>query len=292
VLGKLSLGNPYGLAETGDDKPVHDVHYQAHQVSPAGTANAEWTGSNMYIAAIKPSAIVTSTAWHAICKTFSRFANINVGNKTTQIQMEKKMATLVEDNVTRTTEAVRSRISWAAILAGAAVAMAIYALLMSLGVAVGMSVDDNAGSRNFGTSAGAWSFISLLVSLFVGGWVTTQVTVGESRTEAVLYGVVLWATTSVLLLWLTANGIQAGAELARSANDTEVAAGSVDNNLSEPRQMTGEQMRRAGREGAWWAFAGILMSMVAAIGGALVGPVELTVRRDTRYVRDRQQPIA
>ena len=170
--------------------------------------------------------------------------------------------------------------------------MAIYALLMSLGVAVGMSVDDNANSRNFGTSAGVWSFISLLVSLFVGGWVTTQVTVGESRTEAVLYGVVVWATTSVLLLWLTANGIQAGADLARAANDTNVVAGSLDNNPSEPRQVNREQLREVGREEAWWAFAGILLSMVASVCGALVGPVELTVRRDTRYARDRQLPIA
>jgi len=196
--------------------------------------------------------------------------------------------------------------------------MAIYALLMSLAVAVGMSVDYDANTRNFGTSAGVWSFISLLVSLFVGGWVTTQVTVGESRGEAVLYGVVLWATTSVLLLWLTANGIQAGADLARVANDSTVVVGSVDNtplesrqNPSESRQVNREQSqvnreqwREAGREGAWWAFAGILLSMVAAVAGALVGPVELTVRRDTRHGhdtghtrvtrsdRDRQVPIA
>ena len=50
------------------------------------------------------------------------------------------MATIVEDNLSYAADSVRRRISWAAILAGAAVAMAIYALLMSLGVAVGMSV--------------------------------------------------------------------------------------------------------------------------------------------------------
>ncbi len=73
------------------------------------------------------------------------------------------MATIVEDDLSYTADSVRSRISWAAILAGAAVAMAIYALLMSLGVAVGMSVDDDANSRNFGTSAGVWSFTGALV---------------------------------------------------------------------------------------------------------------------------------
>jgi hypothetical protein len=31
--------------------------------------------------------------------------------------------------------------------------------------------------------------------------------------------------------------------------------------------------------------------MVAAIGGALVGPVELTVRRDTRHFRETHTPV-
>lgn len=189
---------------------------------------------------------------------------------------------------------VRTRISWGAILAGAAVAMAIYALLMSLGVAVGMSVSDDVTSRTLGTSAGVWGFISLLLSLFAGGWVTTQVTVGETRAEAILYGVVLWATTSVLLLWLTANGVRAGmnSEFAmQTVNSGEYIGGTADSvQTPEERRANLNRLREAGREGSWWAFAGILLSMVAAVAGAMVGPVELTVRRDTRPYRDQHGP--
>lgn len=188
---------------------------------------------------------------------------------------------------------VRTRISWGAILAGAAVAMALYVLLMSLGVAIGLSVGDEMNARSLGMGAGVWGFISLLIALFAGGWVTTQVTVGESRTEAILYGVVLWATTSVLLFWLSANGIQAGMSTAKAMQDmsrTEASSTAMTDPTAE-NQFPQTRIRDASREGAWWAFAGILLSMVAAIGGAMVGPVELTVRRENRYPRGRQIPV-
>ena len=205
------------------------------------------------------------------------------------------MSTVVERNVDYRYGSVQTRISWGAILAGAAVAMAIYALLMALGVAVGMSVSDDVNTRTLGTGAGVWGFISLLIALFAGGWVTTQVTTGESRTEAVLYGVVLWATTSVLLLWLTAYGVRAGMNAAMAAQSmtggNQAAATTDMGQTPEERQAAIERTREAGQAGSWWAFAGMLLSMVAAIGGALVGPVELTVRRDTRHIRDQQTPV-
>jgi hypothetical protein len=173
--------------------------------------------------------------------------------------------------------------------------MAIYALLMALGVAVGMSVSDDVNARSLGTGAGVWGFISLLIALFAGGWVTTQVTVGESRTEAILYGVVLWGTTSVLLLWLTVNGIRAGVDTAAASRNmttaNQTAASTNAGQTPEERQASIDRARQAGKEGSWWAFAGMLLSMVAAVGGALVGPVELTVRRDTRRFREQQGPL-
>lgn len=204
------------------------------------------------------------------------------------------MSSALERNIDYGHGSVRSRISWGAILAGAAVAMAVYALLMALGVAVGMSLSDDANLRTLGTGAGVWGFISLLIALFAGGWVTTQVTAGETRTEAVLYGIVLWATTSVLLLWLTANGVQAGMNVAmdtRSSIGADYASATTDpGQTTESHQAAIERARDAGKEGSWWAFAGMLLSMVAAIGGALVGPIELTVRRDTRHSRDHHTP--
>lgn len=214
------------------------------------------------------------------------------------------MATVVDRTSDRDYRytSVGSRISWGAILAGAAVAMAIYALLMALGVAVGLSVSDDTSRNTLGTGAGIWGFISLLVALFAGGWVTTQVTTGESRTEAMLYGVVLWATTSVLLIWIATNGARAGIDAASAVHSmtggNQVTASSDTGTApdagmaTQNDQVSRERVREMGKEGAWWAFAGLLMSMVAAIGGALVGPIELTVRRDSRRVRDAHVPLA
>lgn len=200
------------------------------------------------------------------------------------------MSAISERSFASGLESVRTRISWGAIAAGTAVAMAVFTLLMSLGIAVGMSVSDDVNSRALGTGAGAWGFISLLVSLFAGGWVTTQVTVGESRTEAILYGVVLWATTSVLMMWLAANGVRAGMSTVMAAHsmsgEVQISSSNDTNVTPEERQVAAVNAREAGREGSWWAFAGILFSMVASIGGALVGPVELTVRREYRTTRD------
>ncbi len=106
-------------------------------------------------------------------------------------------------------------------------------------------------------------------------WVTTHVTIGENRTEAILYGIVLWATTSVLLLWLTANGIQAGMNIAMTSRNADNSRAAVvtnnpptaaTSNLAE-QQQNATRGYDAGREGAWWAFSGILLSMFASIHG-------------------------
>ncbi|HUP81762.1 MAG TPA: hypothetical protein VM260_24635, partial [Pirellula sp.] len=98
-----------------------------------------------------------------------------------------------------------------------------------------------------------------------------------------------------LLLWLTANGVRAGinSELVmqnyNGANRATVATDTVQTPVE--RQAAIDRIREAGRDGSWWAFAGILLSMIAAIGGAMVGPVELTVRRDTRHYRDQRRQV-
>jgi ABC-type transport system involved in multi-copper enzyme maturation permease subunit len=182
--------------------------------------------------------------------------------------------------------AVRSRVSWGAILAGAAVALAIYSLLAMLGVAVGFSVSDNLEGADVDTGVGVWTFISLLIALFIGGWVTTQCTAGESRTEALLYGIVLWATTSVLMLWLGTAGLQTAATIVMTGQRQADAAADTTQTGQTPtpeeRQRMLREFREQGQRSSWWAFAGMLISMLAAIGGALIGPYEFTIRREFR----------
>lgn len=104
---------------------------------------------------------------------------------------------------------VRSRISWGAIAAGAMVALAVYFILTLTGVAVGLEV---ASRRDVPLGAGAalWAIVTLLLSMFVGGWTASRLAVGESKLEAVLYGVILWSVLFVGMFWLVGMGLRTG----------------------------------------------------------------------------------
>ncbi len=224
---------------------------------------------------------------------------------------------------------VQSRVSWGALLAGAAVALAVYALLTMLGIAVGFTVSDRFDAQQVTAGTGIWSFVCLLVALFLGGWVVTQCTVGENRTEAVLYGVIVWGITLSFLLWFTAVGLTLGfgAVMAdRQANNSSSARGlspialpmvNVDrrenqqasaqgssaqddsrrNNTSDSggtynRAAQDAQYRDSMRTASWWTFGGMLVSLLAAICGALMGPYELVMRRDYRDYRGSRTTAA
>jgi len=105
---------------------------------------------------------------------------------------------------------VRSRVSWGAISAGAMVALSLYMLLTMLGVALGIEVAVRGADQNFGTGAAIYSILSLLVAMFFGGWATSRLAVGESKLEAVLYGLILWGVLFLGMVWLLSAGIRTG----------------------------------------------------------------------------------
>lgn len=197
---------------------------------------------------------------------------------------------------------VRSRISWGAIFAGAAVSLACLFLLSILGAAVGWTASDRLQTDQLGTGATVWAIFATLLSLFLGGWVTTQCTAGENKFEAVVYGVVLWGVTVTLLLWFLTSGVRLGmntvmsAAMMRpeaqnamanmSADDWQRAgkeAGLTDEQMSRlqshlpasARQMretmNDPETREAATKAAWWSFLGTLLSMLASVAGALMG---------------------
>ena len=105
---------------------------------------------------------------------------------------------------------VSSRISWGAILAGAVLALALYFLLTLLGAAIGLSVSDDASGRALGTGAAIWAVLVTALCLFAGGYAASHFTVGESKAEAAVYGMLVWAVVFAMLLWLMASGVRAG----------------------------------------------------------------------------------
>lgn len=182
---------------------------------------------------------------------------------------------------------VRSRVSWGALFAGAFVALTVYVLLSVLGAALGLSMADYYRGTSMTTMAGIWAAVSLLIALFCGGCVTTQFTAGETKTEAVIYGVILWGLMFAVILWMTGAIFQAGfAGILRGAN----VAASMDQRgvdwqrVARESGVSQEQIDRmraslpsvaelhaGSTQAAWWLFATLLVSLLASIAGALVG---------------------
>jgi hypothetical protein len=105
---------------------------------------------------------------------------------------------------------VKSRVSWAAIAAGAMIALAVYFLLTLLGLAVGLELAVRRNGYNLGMGAALWAIATLLFAMFAGGWATSRLAVGESRMEATLYGVILWGVLFVGMFWLFGQGVRVG----------------------------------------------------------------------------------
>jgi len=121
---------------------------------------------------------------------------------------------------------VRSRVSWGAIAAGAMVAVAVYFLLTLLGIAVGLEVSASRNDVNLGTGAALWSILTLLLAMFIGGWATSRLAVGETKLEAILYGVILWGVLFIGMFWLFGVGVRIGfgAMMGVASGATSVAA--------------------------------------------------------------------
>ena len=120
---------------------------------------------------------------------------------------------------------VRSRISWGAIVAGSVLALALYFLLTLLGGAIGFSIGDKTSAQSLGVAAAVWAIVVTAACLFAGGFVASQLTVGENKREAAAYGLLVWALVFAMLLWLMATGVKAGFNAMVGVATTGVAVG-------------------------------------------------------------------
>src|SRR4029079_5299567 len=62
----------------------------------------------------------------------------------------------------------------------------------------------------FGAGTAIYSIVVLLLAMFFGGWATSRLAVGESKTEAVLYGLILWGVLFLGMVWLLGAGLRTG----------------------------------------------------------------------------------
>ena len=153
------------------------------------------------------------------------------------------------------------RVSWGGVFGGVLVALGFLLLMTALGMAVGIS-SAQPGATDTGTlgaGAGIWAGVSLLVALFIGGWVSTRIGAIFDGTTGFFEGALVWVVSVLLMLYMASTGI---GMLVGGAS--ELVAGAVQT-LGSVLQSS--QATRA----AWITFGALLLSLLAAVLGAVAG---------------------
>ncbi|WP_035984319.1 hypothetical protein [Leptolyngbya sp. KIOST-1] len=172
-------------------------------------------------------------------------------------------------------------VRWGPIFAGLFTAIATQLVLGALGVAVGLTTIANSGAPrsnlgDVGSAVGIWSIISLLIALFVGGWVTARAAGPMNKSSALLNATILWATTLAISAWLLSAGVS-GAFGIVASNAGEAINQAQQGGLTVPDaapNVTADQTRDIAGNAAkagWSFFIGSLLALGSALFGANVG---------------------
>lgn len=101
---------------------------------------------------------------------------------------------------------IHRRVSWPALFAAVFLAIAVELLLSVLGVAVGLGfvspADGTPDVSSLGIGAGVWWFVSTLIALGIGGFAAAWLAGVGSRFDGLLHGLVTWAITTLVLVYL------------------------------------------------------------------------------------------
>lgn len=217
-----------------------------------------------------------------------RVTYTNTGERTNGVTT--KNGTVTPSDVS----SVGTRVSWAAVLAGAVVALTTYVTLTMFAFAIGVTAAQHISNQEFAIGAAVIATVSLIGSLFLGGYVASQTTAGETRKEAVIYGVLVWGALFGLM-FLAGNTLAVGFGTAlqpiTQANRAQAPSEAEIQKMSGEDRTKYDQTVFATKANAmtvaWWAFGTLVLSLLAAIGGSLAGAgPELTF---LRYF-DRREP--
>jgi hypothetical protein len=104
------------------------------------------------------------------------------------------------------------RMSWGAILAGAAIALVVQAALSLLGIGIGVATLDPATGQSPNAStlsiaAAAWYGVSGLIAAFAGGWVAGRLSAQPAGGTGGLHGLATWATTTLVVLFMLSGAV-------------------------------------------------------------------------------------
>lgn len=123
---------------------------------------------------------------------------------------------MVDEVVVRTPAAsgAMRRVSWGAIIAGVIVTLIVQVMLGLLGLGVGLATVDPARNDNptlaaFSSGSGIWTVATVLIATLVGGYVAARLAGIPSRRDGALHGIVTWATSTLIAVYLLTSGVSA-----------------------------------------------------------------------------------
>lgn len=199
------------------------------------------------------------------------------------------------------------RVSWGGIWGGVLAAVGLLLLLASLGAAVGITATDptQADAGTLGIAAGAWLGIALLISLFVGGMVSTRIGATFDGSTGFWSGALVWVVTLLAMAYLATTslasltggalrimggaaqaaatamqGTPAQSNAVNGAQDAVQNPGSAVDRLRskiENAQANGTIQEKAAEakpvatKTAWGTFIALILTLIAAVLGAAVG---------------------
>lgn len=206
------------------------------------------------------------------------------------------------------------RISWGAIFAGVAVALAVQLLLSMLGIGIGAAGFDPAQGDSptaWSIGAGVWWVITGLIALFVGGWVAGHLSSNPDRTDGMLHGVVTWSLATLIGVWLltstlgavtagawqvVATGAESGAvqqlQLPAQAQEQveQLQQPQQQQELQQQAQEVAQQADDAVAHAGIWTFIAMLLGAAAAgLGGFLATPSNSMRELNEREYRNRER---
>lgn len=106
---------------------------------------------------------------------------------------------------------VPAKLSWGALFGALFVSLGVFALLMSIGLAVGLTAinpSQPASAKGAGIGIGVWSAISSIIALFVGGLLASRTAGIVDRTVGAVHGAVLWGLGTVLTIFLLVSAVR------------------------------------------------------------------------------------
>lgn len=178
-----------------------------------------------------------------------------------------------------------NRISWGAVLAGAALALAIQVVLNLLGIGVGAATLDPLGgdspsAASLSIGAGIWFGVAGIIAAFAGGFAAGRLSGQPKESTASWHGLTAWAASTLVLLYLlttTIGGIVGG---------TLGVLGNVANAVGSTAQTAAQVAAQPG--GAPDPFQAIQQALQGGgVGNDVIAAVQAAVTGNTDAAREQ-----